>query len=255
MYVVPVETANTDSSSSVPTVTVTRRADDLMALLRALEHRLSGRPAPDVEAIGNAYRVLCEWTRQHSEDCDLTQVLAYLEHEGMYPEWRRQALEDAYILLYEDVLRSGEKDALDKLPEPPLGHTAQGATRTSRRGVPSSSEAEHSFEKGNRFWRSQHWRYEIRESCVGAEVGATPKSSTTPRDIVSKGSSARYCACATDPLTDILSSLQFRKEDGEPESQGATEWMRTTPKNGPTSTIEISSPKELQEPRAVAWRR
>ncbi|CAE7446608.1 unnamed protein product [Symbiodinium natans] len=38
--------------------------------------------------------------------------------EGGYPTWRRQAMEDAYRLLYDEAAASGSQ-ALDRLPEPP----------------------------------------------------------------------------------------------------------------------------------------
>lgn len=69
--------------------------------------------------VGQAYRQLREWTKRHVWDKDLQEVLEWLKPDGIYPTWRRQALEEAYRLFYEDVAKEGEAEAIEVLPEPP----------------------------------------------------------------------------------------------------------------------------------------
>jgi hypothetical protein len=72
-----------------------------------------------VASVGQAYRQLHEWTKRHVWDKDLQEVLEWLKPDGIYPTWRRQALEEAYRLFYEDVAKEGDPEAISVLPEPP----------------------------------------------------------------------------------------------------------------------------------------
>lgn len=143
----------------------------------------------------------------------MNQVLDQLESEGMYPEWRRQALEDTYFLFYEDAARRGVPLA-DTLPRPAV----------------STGEARHAFETGSRLWKSSRWEYEICTADQadtrgglglaargdvrnGVDASASPESSRgAGRKIVPKGSRTRYCACAVDPLDILLGSVSSRSD-------------------------------------------
>ncbi|CAK0866533.1 unnamed protein product, partial [Prorocentrum cordatum] len=90
-----------------------RKFEDLLRLLVELE-RLLADPR-DLAALGRTYGDLREWTRLHQCDADLAQVLDMLH--GRFPAWRRQALEEAYRLFFDDVAR--ERAVTRDLPEPP----------------------------------------------------------------------------------------------------------------------------------------
>lgn len=201
------------STTSGPNSLV-RRADDLRALLSALEVQLSNHENP--VDVGNAYRSLSEWTEAHQDDADLSEVLQRLEPDGMYPQWRRQALEKAYVLFYSDIARAAAKGAgdgtLESLPPPPLSYQP-----VEPEGVAEAVEAEGggsifgSFESGSRFWLLTQWVYEIKERPPRSSVmpgeeqdpNARGESMVKLREIATKGRSARYMACATDPFCNL----------------------------------------------------
>jgi len=100
-----------------PEVGAEAKAHELFDLLLTLEQQLADPIS--VANVGQAYRQLHEWTKRHVWDKDLQEVLEWLKPDGIYPTWRRQALEEAYRLFYEDVAKEGEAEAIAVLPEPP----------------------------------------------------------------------------------------------------------------------------------------
>jgi len=195
---------------------VTMMACELRELLSALELRLSH--PEDASAVGQSYAELSAWTHAHHRDPRLHLVLEYLEPENMYPEWRRQALEDIYVLFYEDIRKMGGAGALSRLPPPPLsyqqGILPEHATWEAGRGADSVSGW---FESGSRFWRSVRWEYELRETnpvpIVIMPGGPNNAVIGKGREIVSKGRSARYCACAADPFCSLVGSIGGDREE------------------------------------------
>jgi len=93
------------------------KAHELFDLLLTLEQQLADPSS--VSSVGQAYRQLHEWTKRHVWDKDLQEVLEWLKPDGIYPTWKRQALEEAYRLFYEDVAKDGDAEAIAVLPEPP----------------------------------------------------------------------------------------------------------------------------------------
>lgn len=213
-----------------------RRADDLRAILRALEVRLAS--PKDVAAVGEAYYELYRWTNQHQADADLAEVLERLEPEAMYPEWRRQALEDAYVLFYEDVKRLGGNRALEQLPPPPISYMNDFHNHSNQQDGDADGTTAGWYEYGSRFWKSLRWDYEIRETAPVpvAIMARSPKlgmrdhekmdfREARGREIVAKGRSARYCACAADPFCNLLQSA-VSGHQGQYEEEMIVDTMR-----------------------------
>merc|ERR1712151_1135520 len=90
---------------------------DLLPRLRELEFQLAN--PKDVRSVGHAYRRLQIWIERHRYDVDLPQQLNSLERESQYPAWRRQALQEAYALFFEEAAKTGNALILNELPEPP----------------------------------------------------------------------------------------------------------------------------------------
>eukprot|EP00439_Symbiodinium_sp_Y106_P081975 s349_g21.t1 len=93
------------------------KAFEILGLYTQLEAALEKPTAP--ADVGQPYRQIVAWCKAHALDLDLEGVLEILaSEESGYPPWRRQALEEAYRLLYDEAASSGSL-ALDRLPEPP----------------------------------------------------------------------------------------------------------------------------------------
>eukprot|EP00747_Dinoflagellata_sp_TGD_P103748 gnl/TRDRNA2_/TRDRNA2_169065_c0_seq3.p1 gnl/TRDRNA2_/TRDRNA2_169065_c0~~gnl/TRDRNA2_/TRDRNA2_169065_c0_seq3.p1 ORF type:complete len:372 (-),score=59.73 gnl/TRDRNA2_/TRDRNA2_169065_c0_seq3:160-1224(-) len=212
-----------------------RRSDDLRAILVALEVQLAD-PA-DMASVAHAYERLYQWTYAHQKDADLNKVLEALELDAMYPEWRRQALEEAYVLFYQDAHEAASRNAqgddgsqnadIACLLPPPLSSRVR--KELPEGGVYSHKAAIFSgtYETGSRLWKSERWDYEIRmigstnHIMPGSDVrdatadGPYPLTSGecrrgkigTAREIVPTSRSVRYCACAADPFAGMVSAL------------------------------------------------
>jgi len=234
---------------------VVRRSDDLRALLCALEVQLSN-PVDHVE-VGAAYQRLYEWTVERGKDPDLGRVLDRLEPEGMYPEWRRKALEEAYVLFYEDIVKAGNTKSVEELPPPPLsrGQQQHGGEQVDD-GLTLRNRT---FETGSRFWKVDRWEYEIRDA--GPKAAIMPSSETVParerdpnesresmsrgREIASKQQTARYCACATDPFCNMVAGLDL---DMEPAQARSYRFEHDDPSGGLGEVAKVVS----REPRLYA---
>lgn len=200
---------------------VTRQADDLRAILVTLEMQLAN--PMEITYVNDAYRLLSDWTAKHAEDATLQEVLNRLEPAGIYPEWRRRALEDAYVLFYEDVVdTSGEGDHFH-MPPPPLSYS-----NVSRPPGRTPGTVQRTFESGSRLWRSERMDYEIREngklmvmpaSPLPANSGAGPfqraSAMSKGREIVAKGRSTRYCVCASDPVCGLVGAVGISGNQGD----------------------------------------
>lgn len=89
------------------------------------------------------------------------EILELLEDENMYPGWRREALEAAYTLFFEDVAASGNQTYLNQLPEPPVGKTVplhQATRKTAQKDVAGV------YQSGSRLWRCTIWEYGIQDN-------------------------------------------------------------------------------------------
>lgn len=181
------------------------KAQELCGILKALETQLEN--PTDFGVIGRTYRRLAEWTWEHRQDGDFLQVLEMLAPDHMYPAWRRQALEEAYMLFFEDCAKQGNPKALEQLPEPPtskeIGYrplpeglldpkTTRGAAFTN------------TYEAGNPCCIRRRWDYEVVRNGPRPRPG---ERKTVGRKIVAKDSQQRYCACAVDPMTRLMQVL------------------------------------------------
>jgi len=93
------------------------KAREVAELYAALEQALAAQN--NVKQVGLVYMYLQQWQRDHEWDDDLQGVLDFLASSFFdHPGWRRQALEESYRLLYDEVARSGSNSIRD-LPEPP----------------------------------------------------------------------------------------------------------------------------------------
>lgn len=201
---------------------VQRKARELVGILRCLEGHLAESSRAD--AVGAAYRGLLDWTRVHQWDDDLEVVLGHLQPEGMYPPWRRQALEEAYMMYYEDCARNGDARVLEQLPEPPTSKERGG------RAVPEGMLKER-VRQGEAFQGSydasglccaRRWEYQIARSSTSTKraPGLPPVSDghgrAPGREIVPKGNTSRYCgvqpghvAAPAAGLSQLLSQADF----------------------------------------------
>lgn len=185
------------------------KSQELCGILKALEVQLEN--PTDFGVIGRTYRRLAEWTWEHQQDSDFPQVLELLAPEHMYPAWRRQALEEAYMLFFEDCAKQGNPRALDQLPEPPtskeIGYrplpeglldpkTTRGAAFTN------------TYEAGHACCIRRRWDYEVQRNGPRPKPG---ERKAAGRKIVAKDAQQRYCACAVDPMTKLM---QYMLPDG-----------------------------------------
>merc|ERR1712232_1155767 len=173
-----------------PDAEIERKAHELCDILRTLEAQLEDpKVSSDFAKIGATYRNLAEWTGAHAQDRDFSSVLALLAPEEMYPAWRRQALEEAYMLFFDDCARQGNPKVLDKLPEPPtskdIGYRElpEGLVDAKTiRGAPFSNM----YESGSACVVRRRWDYEVVRN------GPRPRHGdkrTAGRKIVPKNSS------------------------------------------------------------------
>eukprot|EP00930_Biecheleria_cincta_P058800 TRINITY_DN4459_c0_g1_i4.p1 TRINITY_DN4459_c0_g1~~TRINITY_DN4459_c0_g1_i4.p1 ORF type:complete len:316 (+),score=52.07 TRINITY_DN4459_c0_g1_i4:31-948(+) len=179
---------------------VHQKVTELHGLFRQLEDALAN---PKVAAVGDTYRKLAAWNKDHRWDPDLQSVLEVLSQEHMCPMWRRQALEEAYRLFYDDVAIRGLEEELAQLPEPPTSEDI--GFRQLPEALLSSAAARQpvyrgSFEDQNACMvYRRRWDYEIRKT---GEVG---QPTVQGRSISFTGHS-RYM-CAGDVATKVAQAV------------------------------------------------
>lgn len=181
------------------------KAEDLCGILRSLEGQLED--PNDFELIGRTYRGLAEWTWEHQQDSDFGEVLALLAPEAKYPAWRRQALEEAYMLFFEDCAKQGNPKALDHLPEPPtsreIGYRplpeALLDPKTTRGAAFSNM-----YEVGNACCIRRRWDYDVIRNGPRPRAG---EKRAAGRKIIAKENTERYCVCAADPMTKFIQAF------------------------------------------------
>jgi len=186
------------------------KAQELLGLLRNLEKQMAD--VRNFKDLGDTYRHLSNWTLDHHADTDLPKVLELLAPEGMFPAWRRQALEEAYMLLYEDMAKQGNVEAIECLPEPPTSEERgdkkipEGLLNTKT--IPGGRFS-NKYEAGHPCCYRRRWEYDIRRTdTTGAEIsGRSHKKNVAGREIVPTDFSQRACPCATDPLSRFVKSV------------------------------------------------
>jgi len=188
---------------------IAMRTEDLRVLLVSLEYALGLSPSK-IPQVGAAYDALSRWTIAHKDNEDLDAVLDGLEHKNMYPAWRRQALEETYVLFYEDIERAGGQDALQQLPPPPVSYDERSQEQVQ---VGATALGSGRFETGSRLWHSEHWEYELRPNIPASSNSffGQDQVAGVGRKIVDKGRSSRYCMCATDVAT-VLGCVDPRRD-------------------------------------------
>lgn len=200
-------------------------AEQEAKLVRSLCKNLEARIAcpHDLNMAGKAYKDLLEWSNRHGvEDLDwasrfpvnataeLQEVLDVLEFEPMYPAWRRQALDEAYMLLFEDIAKQGDRIALEQLPEPHIPESKGYRTlndnlvtaSTTRGGA--SVQGFHEQGTGPCYCHTTKCDYEIRIGPTVFYDNARQKS-VSGREIVAAGMSQRQCCL--DPLTQVMQAV------------------------------------------------
>eukprot|EP00931_Biecheleriopsis_adriatica_P077665 TRINITY_DN51185_c0_g1_i1.p1 TRINITY_DN51185_c0_g1~~TRINITY_DN51185_c0_g1_i1.p1 ORF type:complete len:287 (-),score=52.85 TRINITY_DN51185_c0_g1_i1:67-927(-) len=139
---------------------------EILQLLRKLEDDLANPMS--ASAVGDTYRQLVRWYKAHQFDRDLQKILLMLSSEDMYPTWRRQALEEAYRLFYDEVANRGLEEAISQLPEPPTSEEI--GFRQLPEALVSRSAADRSaykgcFEDHNAcLVYRRRWDYEVRRT-------------------------------------------------------------------------------------------
>lgn len=164
---------------------VEEKSKQFYALLMELETALAD---PDtVVRVGKAYKDLYSWTLDHHNDGDLRFVLSWLGEAAdySYPAWRRQALEEAYRLFYDEIAKQGDPVALQQLREPPTSEEIgfrklpEALVTGAAAKVPYFSGT-YEDSGGNCPLYQQQWQYEVRR--LSAEGKAAHG-----REIVGKG--------------------------------------------------------------------
>lgn len=204
--------ASGSSASSASTREV--RANKLSHTLRALEACLAN-PA-DIGALARAYTAMRARTKEAQESGQLPQLLRLLENEDGYPAWRRQALEEAYVLFFDDMAKTGDAAALRILPEPPtseeMGFKAIPEHIASYKAA-LKPVVTGSFEDRGCI-QSRKWDYDILRDEGLADGPSLDGNAKNPRvaparHIVERGSSERYCGASTgrDPVARLFQAL------------------------------------------------
>ncbi|CAK9042289.1 unnamed protein product [Durusdinium trenchii] len=170
----------------------TVKAFELLNLYQQLEEALA-KPSAVVD-VGEAYRQILVWCRAHPQ---CASVLEILSTEERYPAWRRQALEEAYRLFYDEAALWAAAD-LERLPEPPtseeIGFRPLPETLVNGKAVEQKTYAG-SFTDRSGFFR-QTWHYEIHR---------ISSSGVSGRRIVAL-SESRY-VCAGDVSAKLLHTV------------------------------------------------
>eukprot|EP00435_Cladocopium_sp_Y103_P005484 s3599_g1.t2 len=103
------------SSTEISEVKV--KALELQQLYQQLETALA-KPGALLD-VGEAYQQLLTWCKElRKSDEVLSGILEILSQEEGFPAWRRQALEEAYRIFYDEAAELALEE-LPKLPEPP----------------------------------------------------------------------------------------------------------------------------------------
>lgn len=197
---------------------------EFRSMLKNFEARIAN--PNDIEMVGRAYRTVLDWAKEHDlEYLDWTcrypqnpvvsEVFEELEADSMYPAWRRQALEEAYMLLYEDVAKQGDPAAVEALPEPHIPQETGYRTIASplvkahtlklSRGRPVVAvNHKHEHTTGSCYCASKHTQYEIR---MGPLViyDTERQKGVHGREIVSNGTAERQCCL--DPISAAVAAI------------------------------------------------
>lgn len=212
---------------------------EFRGLLKNFEARIAN--PNDLEMVGNAYRSILDWSKEHDlEFLDwacrypknpiVLEVFDSLEPDPMYPAWRRQALDEAYMLLFEDIAKQGDPIALDVLPEPhipqetgyrTLPSPLVKATSNFQKGAKANNiygasvRSAQEFATGTCYCQSKRAEYEIR---TGPPVyyDIDRQKSVCGREIVAHGSTERQCCL--DPVTALVNSIVPQGCCGRPGS-------------------------------------
>eukprot|EP00928_Gymnodinium_smaydae_P037273 TRINITY_DN25902_c0_g2_i2.p1 TRINITY_DN25902_c0_g2~~TRINITY_DN25902_c0_g2_i2.p1 ORF type:complete len:256 (-),score=48.55 TRINITY_DN25902_c0_g2_i2:222-905(-) len=199
------------------------RTQEFVATLAALESSLSR--GGSAVTVGQAYRQLAELTSARRRDDDFREILRELELPDGYPAWRRQALEDAYALFYEEIARTGDAEAIRALPEPPTSADRDFQPmpeRLASRGAARQPAVRGVYEEASCL-RRRTWDYDVlRVSPSVAVADAQPQQvaagtaaagerrrggtqAVAGRQIQARGLQERGCApAAVDPLEHFL---------------------------------------------------
>ncbi|CAJ1335221.1 unnamed protein product [Effrenium voratum] len=163
----------------------TVKAFELLNLYKELEESLA---LGELRPVAEAYRQILSWCRAR-RDRDLQSVLELLGTEERCPAWRRQALEDAFRLFYDEAAALGV-EGLAQLKEPPTSEEI-GFRQLPEALVDAQAWKRKSYsgffeESGNLVYR-RRWEYEILRVDGGQICG---------RKIVTAAQSSYICSTA-----------------------------------------------------------
>lgn len=209
--------SNSDLNTRIELTPLEKKVKEFRSLLKNMEARIAN--PSDLNAVGNMYSKLLkwseehdlqglDWTARHVANHEVQEILEMLEYEPMYPAWRRQALDEAYALLFDDIAKQGDRSAVEALPEPYIPqevgyrilneHLLQ--TFNSKGGV---LQGEHD-QSGRCYCASKKNEYQIR---CGPPVyyDSNREKSVCGREIVATGMSERQCCL--DPISAAVNAI------------------------------------------------
>jgi hypothetical protein len=194
-------------------------------MLKHLEARLAN--PTDLNMVGKAYSNILHWAKEHDlELLDWTcrypanpavcEVFEALEADHRYAAWFRQALDEAYMLLYEDIAKQGDRKALQALPEPHIPQETGYRTlpsplappsmqnRYNRNALPQPVKQTHEHATGSCYCQSKTCEYEIRTGPPVVYDSSRDKT-VCGREIVATGMTERQCIL--DPVSALFSAI------------------------------------------------
>ncbi|CAL1133323.1 unnamed protein product [Cladocopium goreaui] len=182
------------------------KALEIQQLYQQLETSLA-KPGRVLD-VGDAYRQLLTWCKEIRRPNNevLSGVLEVLSHEEGFPAWRRQALEEAYRIFYDEAADLALEE-LPKLPEPPTSEDIgfRPLSEELLNGQAVQQEIyEGSFTDSSLLFR-RRWDYEIHRI---QQTGVTPSG----RKIVAKVAMSRYFDAAGEVAGKAIQALLPVKE-------------------------------------------
>lgn len=194
-----------------------RKVKEFRSLLKNMEARIAN--PSDLNAVGNMYSRLLEWSREHDlkgldwtarhvANREVQEILELLEYDPMYPAWRRQALDEAYALLFDDIAKQGDRLAVEALPEPYIpeetGYRILNEHLVQTFGTKGQALKGSHEQNTHCYCATKKCEYQIK---CGPPVyyDAAREKTVCGREIVATGMSQRQCCL--DPVSAAINAV------------------------------------------------